>query len=262
MKINFHFNIQHFVKFLVLLSSYNLIHLLIASDQLSLYIHPRFTIFMEIADILLLIMAVTQFVRIFFVTKSLSHCGHTHEHTHFFKSDVILFVATLFFSMIFPNTTLDANLVADRGLNTRLTPNVASEENLPRPLAAKLKAEKIITVTDLNYTEVMSELNQFPDDYIGKEINMTGFVFRSSKEASNQFSLVRYVITCCTADALPYGVLGELKSAQQYPDGTWLEIHGVMDKGKFEDQSVGMIKLTSLKKINEPKKPYVFPYDE
>ncbi|MBU2700318.1 putative membrane protein [Sporomusaceae bacterium BoRhaA] len=256
-----HFHIHSLIKSLVLLSSFNLIRVLLSAEQLSLYIHPRFTFFTEVADYLLLILALAEFSRVVSISNVPVNSLHQHSHGHDLNGGYILFVATLFFAMVFPNSTLDATQVSNRGLNTRITPNTATIENLPRPLAEELKTPKGIVVTDLKYTEIMSELNQFPDDYIGKEVNMTGFVFRSPGQSSNQISLVRYVITCCTADALPYGILCETASAKQYPDGTWLEIQGVVQKGKYDNEPVGMIKLSSIKKITEPMHPYVFPYE-
>lgn len=261
MKRQLHFSIHRLIKSLVLLSSFNLIRVLLGAEQLSLYIHPRFTFFTEVADYLLLIMALAEFCRIVSISNVPVNSLHQHFHGHDLNGGYILFVATLFFAMVFPNTTLDATQVANRGLNTRITPDTATIASLPRPLAEKLKLTKEIEVTDLDYTEVMSELNQFPDDYIGKEVSMTGFVFRSPEQTSNQISLVRYVITCCTADALPYGILCEAKSPENYPAGTWLEITGVVQKGKYDDEPVGMVKLSSIKKIAEPKHPYVFPYE-
>lgn len=259
------FSFHSLIKSLVLLSSFNLIRSLLNTEQLSLYIHPRFTFFTEAADYLLLIMFLAELSRVILISKgsinSLDQHFHNHFHKHSFNGGYILFVATLFFAMVFPNTTLDATQVSNRGLNTRITPSAATVENLPRPLAEELKAGKQIEVTDLNYTEVMSELNQFPNDYVGKTVSMTGFVFRSPGQSRNQFSLVRYVITCCTADALPYGILCESKSPEQYPDGTWLEVQGVVQTGQDDDGSVGMIQLASIKKITQPKHPYVFPYD-
>lgn len=265
MRRQLHFSFHSLIKSLILLSSFNLIRSLLSAGQLSLYIHPRFTFFTETADYLLLIMFLAEFSRVASIYNVPINSFHQHSHGHSFNGGYILFVATLFCAMIFPNTILDSTQVSNRGLNTSITPststNTTTVESPPRPLAGELKATKEIVVTDPNYTEIMSELNKFPDDYIGKVVSMTGFVFRSPGQSSNQISLVRYVITCCTADALPYGILCESKSPEKYPDGTWLEIQGVVQKGQYDDESVGMIKLSSIKKIPQPKNPYVFPYD-
>ncbi len=130
---------------------------------------------------------------------------------------------------------------------------------MSRPLAPQLRQLSSIEVIDRDYAEIMSEIQFFPQDYIGKEIVMTGFVFRPPGVAANQFSLVRYVVMCCTADALPYGVLCELPDAAKYEEGTWLSIRGFLQRTTYEDKTVPAIKITFRKQVPEPKNPYVFP---
>ena len=88
---------------------------------------------------------------------------------------------------------------------------------------------------------------------------MIGFVFRSPALLPNQLSLVRYVVSCCSADALPYGVMCEVKDGGKYKEDQWLQVQGIVQMGKYEDRPVAMIKVVSAKQIQPPENPYIFP---
>lgn len=171
------------------------------------------------------------------------------------------FIIILLLAFVVPENTLNANLVSSKGLNSQSTVAANSVQDLARPLAPAFKQMDKIKITNLNFTEAMCELNNFPKDYIGKKVAMTGFVFRSPGLASNQISLVRYVVMCCTADSLPYGVMCEGIETKNYPDGTWLSIEGIVQMSKYDDKEVAAIKIISLQQIEEPKDPYVYPYN-
>ncbi len=254
-KNRFLFNFNALLRTVILFGFMILLIWLIKTQQLNLYINPKFTGLVEITGCLLFPMSVAQALNILQPAYSLSD-HHNHSHSGFWMYIPFLIVLELAFAV--PSNTLNANLVSAKGLNSQLSAPASSYE-MSRPLAPKLRQMTSIDVTDTDYTEIMSEVQFFSQDYIGKEIVMTGFVFRQPGTTNNQFSLVRYVIMCCTADALPYGVLCEIKDAAKYEEGSWLSIRGIIQKTTYEDQTVPVIKITSIKQVQEPKNPYVFP---
>jgi putative membrane protein len=260
------FDIHAFLRAAILSGFTVLLVLLISTQQLSLYINPRFTGLTELTIGLLSTMFGVQMLRIF---RPVNVFGYQQIHTHASSWIYIPFFIVLGLAFALPENILNANLVSTKGLNTQISvmtstqttakPPANAIQEMARPLAVELQHSQLIQITDSNYTEVMNELEMFPDDYVGKKISMTGFIFKSPSDANNQFSLVRYVIVCCTADALPYGVLCELDKADTYLEGTWLNVSGVIAKTKYEDKDVPTVKITSLKKVDQPKNPYVFP---
>jgi putative membrane protein len=230
---------------------------LVTTRQLSLYINPRFNTLIELSGYVLLPMLIVQLLS---VIRYRSIGDYAAGHEHHGKSGYLPFVVFLVVAYMVPGNTLDASLVDNKGLNSRLATVVNSVKDMPRPLAAELRSTRSIKVTDRTYVEVMSEIEWFPQDYTGKEITVTGFVFRPPGVSGNQFSLVRYVIVCCAADALPYGVLCELAGADKLRQGTWLTLTGTIRMSRHGSKDVPAIKVTSHKAIEQPKKPYVFPY--
>lgn len=246
------FDLDAFVRALILLGFIIMILSLISSEQLTLYINPKFAGLVELANYLLLPLLAAQLLAIFRPAHPLHQ-----QHSHNSRWTYVPFVIVLVLAFGIPNHTLNANLVSTKGFNSQAAS--AANFEMSRPLADTLRQVPVIDVTDKDYTEIMNEIQFFPQDYINKEISMTGFVFKPPKIASNQFSLVRYVVVCCTADALPYGILCELTAGAGYEEGTWLTVKGRIRQASYEDKMVPSIQITSVKKIPEPEKPYVFP---
>ncbi|CUH94990.1 hypothetical protein P22_1059 [Propionispora sp. 2/2-37] len=243
------------LRFSLLLGFISLFVWLDMTEQFSLYINPRFITLVQYSYWLLLPLLVVQFFDLLLPDDRIRPSG---------CSRYIPFCIILTLAVCLPDNTLNASLVSSKGLNQqKAVLNTASPKTeMPRPLKQELQQAELIRVTDRNYTEVMSEINEFPQDYTGKQVTLTGFVFRSPGLAENQLSLVRYVIVCCVADALPYGVMCETDDAKQYPDGTWLTGKGTLEMSHYKGQTTPVLKLTSIQVIKEPEKPYVFPYDD
>ncbi|WP_333594238.1 TIGR03943 family putative permease subunit [Anaerospora hongkongensis] len=227
---------------------------LIKTEQLTLYINPKFSSMLEIAAYLLIPMLAAQLLTIYRPIAPL------HEpHKHGSRWSYLPFIVVLLLAFALPDHVLNANLVGTKGLNSQTAASTMAVYEMSRPLAATLRQAPLIKVTDKDYTEIMNELQFFTQDYVDKEITMTGFVFTPPGATPKQFSLVRYVVVCCTADALPYGILCEAEDKADYEEGMWLTVTGRIQQVPYEDKMVPSIKLTSVKKVPEPKAPYVFP---
>ncbi|MBP2655723.1 MAG: hypothetical protein H6Q73_3292 [Firmicutes bacterium] len=251
----YRFDFDAFIRALILAGFICLFIWLIKTQQLSLYVNPQFSSLTQITCYLLFPMFISQAATIFRPIYTFkAHHGYNHNLIWIYAP----FIFVLGLSFAVPSNTLNANLVNAKGLNSQLSAPVVTQYEYPRPLAAKLHNLQSIEVTDPDYTEIMSELALYPNDYINKELIMTGFVFNPPGITNNQFSLVRYVIVCCPSDALPYGVLCEDKSANKYKDGTWLSIKGIIKQTHFDGGVVPLIKISSSQPVKEPKNPYVF----
>jgi putative membrane protein len=246
------------IQSIILLGFIILLVWLDISKQLPLYINPKFIILTQISYIVLIPMLVIQIIDVLLPTYSVYE-HHCHKPSMIGKYTPFFMILLLAFAV--PENTLNANLVSSKGLNSQSSVITNSIKDLPRPLAPVFSQMDIIKVTNLNYTEAICEITNFPNDYIGKKVTMTGFIFRSPGLANNQISLVRYVVMCCTADSLPFGVMCEGIEPQKYPDGTWLSIEGIIQMSTYDNKDTAAIKVTSLQKIEAPKDPYVYPYN-
>lgn len=123
----------------------------------------------------------------------------------------------------------------------------------------KLYQEEIIELTDDLFLEKLETLNLYTDQFIGKELKFTGFVYRDLDLQSNQLIVGRFAITCCTADASPYGIIIESTDANLLADDTWVTITGSIDKIDYKGQMVLKINANQIEQIKAPRTPYVYP---
>ncbi|WP_209123318.1 TIGR03943 family protein [Alkalihalobacillus sp. BA299] len=126
-------------------------------------------------------------------------------------------------------------------------------------LAKKLENEQRIIVTDENYLDIMTVLDLHMEQFLGKEIVTTGFVYREPELAENQMVVARFAMTCCVADSAVYGTLIETDLASEYENDTWVHVSGTLDKTEYNGYPIPLLHLREITVIDEPEQPYVFP---
>ncbi|UKS29971.1 TIGR03943 family protein [Paenibacillus sp. HWE-109] len=109
------------------------------------------------------------------------------------------------------------------------------------------------------YMEILSSIDLFKNNFIGKKIELTGFVYREENMTNSQFVVGRFAVSCCSADATPYGVMIEFPTAQTYPKDMWVKVTGTIQNGSYNGNDIFTIKATQIAKIEKPESPYVYP---
>ncbi|MDF9408864.1 MAG: hypothetical protein A4E52_01981 [Pelotomaculum sp. PtaB.Bin013] len=288
MKRRFSLNTEAVFKTLILLGFSAFLFWFVKSNNIVYYINPRFVRLTEAAAVLIFLMFLVQAGNSFrwtsVVHSCLCHSGHSHN-----KLALLPFVVTLMMAFLLPNNALDASMAFNKGMNLSTRPttsgqpgltvtvpgnvpttqtnnnNSNSQGYLPQeqnPMQAKideLHKTSLINVTEDNFSLVTNEVNMYPEQYAGKEITMIGFVLKEQKFTTDQFGLVRYVITCCSADAMPDGFMCEYKNASNFREGDWLNIRGTIQLGKYEGNTIPVIRITAFSKAQEPQNPYIYP---
>ncbi|MDN4526177.1 TIGR03943 family putative permease subunit [Fictibacillus fluitans] len=122
-----------------------------------------------------------------------------------------------------------------------------------------LQRQKTITVTSENFLDIMGVFDMQPDPFTGKQIKMTGFVYREPGFPKSQGVAARFAMNCCSADAAVYGTLMKGEALTSIKNDTWVTVSGTLDKTTYKKQNVLIITISKLKKIDEPKEPYVYP---
>ncbi|MBD1937445.1 TIGR03943 family protein [Microcoleus sp. FACHB-68] len=137
----------------------------------------------------------------------------------------------------------------DRGITESLTTTRAQPQSF-RPASNPEDRTLIDWVRTLNvYPE--------PDAYTGQKVKVQGFVIHPPNLPDQYFTIARFILTCCAADAYPVGLPVKLpQSRTAYPPDTWLEIEGQMITENLQDKRQLTIEATALKKIPKPKNPY------
>lgn len=112
-------------------------------------------------------------------------------------------------------------------------------------------------ITADNYTNVLRAANENVDDYVGCKIHFTGYVYRLLDFDENQFVLARDMIVSNNEnEALVVGFLCTYENANDFEDGTWVDVVGEIIKGDFNGE-LAIIKVTSINKIDKPSDEFV-----
>lgn len=127
-----------------------------------------------------------------------------------------------------------------------------------------IKASDVTEISANTYTNVLKACHENIDNYLGKKIKFTGFVYRLYDFNENQFVLGREMIISKVSDTqaqtVVVGFLCNLDNPSSYDDGTWVEIEGTIAKGYYHSE-IPVLKITKIIKTDCPENPYVYPPD-
>ena len=121
----------------------------------------------------------------------------------------------------------------------------------------EMRHSDITEIMPNDYTNILKSVHENIDSYLGKEIKFSGYVYRVIDFSDNQFVLARDMIL--DSQSYVVGFLSEYGKIRDYPDGTWIEITGTITKGKYHNQSIPIIKIETLNKIEKPQEEFVLP---
>jgi uncharacterized repeat protein (TIGR03943 family) len=125
--------------------------------------------------------------------------------------------------------------------------------------AKELYKTGVIPVKEDLYIETLTTVDLYLDQFVGKKMELTGFVYRQEDMKDNQFVVGRFSIQCCSADAAPFGVLAEYDRAKNFADDSWVTVTGTIQKTKFNDMDIMVLKVEKVAKAEPAKAQYVYP---
>ncbi|MEX2414959.1 MAG: TIGR03943 family protein [Paenibacillaceae bacterium] len=129
-------------------------------------------------------------------------------------------------------------------------------------LSKQIYQDDVIVVKDELFMEILTAIDLFLDSFTGKKVEISGFVYREPDMNQNQFVVGRFAMDCCSADALPYGVLVEDASAAKYKNDSWIKVRGQIETTVYEGNEIMVFKPESIESITAPESPYIYPnYD-
>jgi putative membrane protein len=129
-------------------------------------------------------------------------------------------------------------------------------------LSKQIYQDDVIIVRDELFMEILTAIDLFLDSFVGKTVEISGFVYREPDMNQNQFVVGRFAMDCCSADALPYGVLVEDTGGAQYKNDSWIKVRGQIDTTVYDGIEIMVFKPEFIESIAAPATPYIYPnYD-
>ena len=112
-----------------------------------------------------------------------------------------------------------------------------------------------------NYTNVLQNVHNNIDKYVGQKIKFTGYVYRMYDFTDEQFVLARNMIVSSDFQSVVVGFLCHSKVASNFEIGTWVEIEGTITKGDYYGE-IPVIEIEKINTVNPPTDEYVYPPDD
>jgi len=128
-------------------------------------------------------------------------------------------------------------------------------ENLIRGL----EKAKTIKMDDRIYNTYYEEISRDIKKYVGRTIEVKGFVYKEDGFSPNQLVISRFLVTHCIADASIIGFLTEFPEASTLEVDAWIEAKGTVEIVNYNGLELPMIKVTSWDLVSEPNEPYLYP---
>ena len=234
---------------------------LAATNQLILYIHPRYIVFTVIMAALGLVLVVASFRQ----SPANDH-DHDHDHDHDQLSQrgyrsvititgTVLTLVVAVALVVVPPATLTTATAEQRVINS--TQVGAGTRTVDSAASAPAGAFARFTVLDWS-----SLLRQTTDAgfYRDKAANVVGFITKDTDDPQNVFYVSRFVITCCAVDAQPVGVPVYLPNwRDRFAADQWVKVSGSFETNPStkSQQSIALVPSATTK-VDQPSEPYLY----
>ncbi len=126
-------------------------------------------------------------------------------------------------------------------------------------LGMLLYRQDMIEMKDQWFIEKLEGINRFVDNFQGKPIRITGFVYRDKQLSGGQLIVGRMAMTHCIADIAPYGMIVETPDADEFADDAWVTVTGTIGKTQWGERELMKIVATSIEPAEPSAVPYVYP---
>ena len=132
----------------------------------------------------------------------------------------------------------------------------------PEDFYAQLEKEMLemetIQFTEKNYIAMTTILDQNPEKFVGKKVEILGFIFREHDFDEDQFVIARFGLSCCVADASVFGTLASFPDAMNYGDDKWVILEGTLTTTSYQDWTLPSIVVSGIEVVEQPETPYVY----
>ena len=223
------------------------------TNQLILYINPRYVIFTLIMALLALVLMVASFI---------VRAAHSHEDDPPTRSQkvttvlggvVILVLAVGM--VVVPPATLSSATAIQRDVSGSTV--VSSSQSVSTSGSATSATYAKFSVLD--WSTLLRQTSS-PGFYAGKPANVVGFVTPDTDDPANLFYLTRFVITCCAVDAQPVAVPVYYPGWKtHFAADAWVSVTGgfVSDPSTKSSAQIALVP-SAVRVVVKPTQPYLF----
>jgi uncharacterized repeat protein (TIGR03943 family) len=206
------------------------------SGVLVFYIHPRYTPLIVACGLALLVIAGAR------MPAMISHAPEPFRRRGW---RYILLTIPLLLGTVVPAQPLGAGNLSSAAFDAVVAPGADSldDENTHQ----------------WNLFQWAVALSVRGDELLGREADVVGFVYHDSQQPLDGFFVMRYVITCCTADGNGAGVPVVWRGGAALPADGWVRVRGTIGTTMVGDRVAPALLAASVETVLRPKNPYLSP---
>ncbi|MBU3143526.1 TIGR03943 family putative permease subunit [Clostridium sp. CF012] len=271
-------NLNELIWFLILMGFTCYFYRIINTNKLTLFVHPKMVKYVKFALYFFIVLVIFQGKNILSFKK-----------TKRVKLGYMMFLIPLLLGFLLKPVGISADTAINKGFsltsqlkintlkhkhsvledgtevcehdgeNTHFVENTNVAENsnvaLKNPIESNpLLKEKTINMTSENFINTYEEIYGSPHNYIGRSINMKGFIYKQKGLNKAEFILSRIVVSCCAADAQIVGILCDYSEEKIFPESTWVNIEGTLGERDYKDAKSGEISVIPIIKVSKVEK--------
>lgn len=239
------FNFDEFVWFITLILMAAALSYMIQTGKIQFYIGNKMVKYIYFAIFMISVIAVFQIKNIFTPKNSLN-----------LKVNYIPILLALIIGAV---SVKSQDSFRHRQLNNMLINEYTEDHEISNNKHKSEKKEygQFIKVNDDN-VNVLEDIQDNPEQFIGKEIEIYGFACKEGYLKNNQIVIGRIIMTCCAADSKIVGILVEDKDVVNINENEWITVRGIISYTTIIDDQgithkVPAIMIDSLDKSNKPE---------
>lgn len=253
------FNINEFIWFIILLAFTYYTYDLIYTNNIYKFIHPKMIKYTFFSLVVFFVLTIFQIKSIF-----------TINHTRRIKLGYIIFIIPLVLGFTIEPKEIDSNVAAKKGLilNKKIDKKAFKAQiNKESIQNVDIIEENRIEFTDENFSYMLDDVCTNIEDYKGKKIIISGFVFKENSFKENEFVVSRMLMSCCAADTQLVGLLSKWDEAKNLSNDQWIKVVGTIEETNYKDETteeegiIPYIRVENVEILETPVKQYIYPFD-
>ncbi|MCK9266675.1 TIGR03943 family protein [bacterium] len=228
-------------RFLVMLIWAIFLFILLLSRRFKLFVNAIYSPLLVVGFIIFLSLIVAGFNKV--KAKTADQLTATKFLTYF-----LMFFPILLVLLVNP-TSLPTSAATTRGISTTL---LGTDANLLDTLQSQLESQEAFK--KFNLKQLLSLANNEPEKIDGLQVVVEGFAFKDETLQAGSIMLVRFLITCCAADATPLGIEVYPDENSNFSPDMWVRVFGTIG---FE-KGVPVIKQANVTQSPKPSNVYLY----
>jgi uncharacterized repeat protein (TIGR03943 family) len=232
---------------------------LAATGRLTLYIHPRYTIFTVVMAVLATVLVLAAVAAGPGRDDQLDHDhsapGHDHSAPDARRGQVLgwvrvaVLIAAALALLVVPPATLSPRMLQNRDI-------VSAGQRLDTTDVSNLQGGDPATFSLKDWAALLQQGGV--ESVLGQDVKVSGYVLDQGEE--DVFFIARLTVTCCAVDSQPVGLpVSRPNWKQELRPSTWIAVEGKFGEGIGRaGRHPALIQPGTLTRIDPPDNPYVF----